>query len=62
MQLFEEVYNRGVIVNKYEGDIVLDRTLQTKFNSINGVSPPLTIKDALVEQSSYISEKDFYSV
>ena len=62
MQLFEEVYNRGVVINKYEGDVVLDRTLKSKFNSINGISPPLTIKEALVEQRSYINEKDFYSV
>ncbi len=61
MQLFEEIYKRGVVINKYDGDIVLDRTLQTKFNSINSIFPPSTIKDALVELSSYISEKDFYS-
>ena len=61
MQLFEEIYKRGVIINKYDGDIILDRTLQTKFNSINSMFPSSTIKDALIELGSYINEKDFYS-
>lgn len=63
LRLFDEVFEKGVAVNKKEEGVpVVDRTLGTKYAILSSVYPPSTMREALMELKGHISKTGFYNV
>lgn len=61
--LFNKIFDKGLIVNKYEGNKgAVDRALTSNYNTIASFYPNSTIEKEVKELKKHINETGFYNV